>query len=448
MLRYVVAAFLALILVFSCSKDRMPELIELDMELQNLLRQVPAANGDLDYYILPNEDDLAEIPQDFDKNPLTPEKVELGKLLFFETAFGVDAVKPEGIGTFSCGTCHIPSAGFKPGTFQGIADGGEDFGLNGEDRRRHPNYIESELDVQSARPLSLVNVAFVTNTFWNGQFGAHDANEGTENLWNEEDGTDLNALGFLALETQNFIGLEVHRIRMNEELVTELGYKDMFDAAFPERQGAERYNTRAGSLAISAYIRTIIGNEAPFQKWLKGDNDALSYDEKKGGILFFGKANCVACHYKENLGSNEFHALGVKDMDQIPSYDTSPSDKRNLGRGGFTQNIEDYYKFKVPGLYNIADTPFYFHGASKRTLREVIDYKVDAVTENTRVDQSLISDKFLQLNLTETERNQLVAFLEKSLQDPDLNRYMPADVMSGNCFPNNDVNSQYDLGCN
>ena len=164
--------------------------------------------------------------------------------------------------------------------------------------------------------------------------------------------------------------------------------------------------------------------------------------------MFFGKANCSACHYKENLGSNEFHALGVNDMDHIPSYDTSPNDKRNLGRGGFTNLVEDYYKFKVPGLYNIDDTPFYFHGASVRSLEDLVEYKNLALSQNERIDQSLISEKFLRLNLNEEEKGHLVAFLRNALQDPDLERYMPSEVLSGNCFPNNDLESISDLGCN
>jgi len=447
MVRKLTAITLIILGLSSCVKDKMPELIELDMQLRNLITQVPATNGNLDFYVLPQEKDLSDIPQD-PKNPLTEAKVELGKLLFFETGFSIDAARTEGVGTYSCGSCHIPSAGFKPGNFQGIADGGEAYGINGEDRRRHPSYIESELDVQSARPLSLLNVAFVSNTFWNGQFGANDVNEGTESLWNVEDGTAANALGFAALETQNFEGLETHRIHIDIDLIDQYGYRELFDQSFPELSEEEKYSNFGGSLAMSAYLRTLLSTEAPFQKWLKGENSALGFEEKNGGILFFGKANCSACHFNENLGSTEFHALGVNDMDQIPSYDTSPSDKRNLGRGGFTNLEEDFYKFKVPGLYNIADTPFYFHGASKRSIEDVIDYKIDAQSENIRVEQSRLSEKFLELSLTEEEKTYLAAFLKNSLQDPNLNRYLPQEINSGFCFPNNDSESQNDLGCN
>ncbi len=440
-------AYLILIsLIWACSKDQMPLLIELDMELQQLIKQA-SPDGTTEFYILPNEHDLAAIPQD-PKNPLTPAKVELGRFLFFETGIAIDAVRESGIGTYSCSSCHIPEAGFRPGNFQGIADGGTGFGVNGESRRRNPEYAENELDVQSARPLSILNVAYVKNTFWNGQFGSTGINTGTEDLWDLSPDTEINHLGFEGIESQNFEGVITHRLNVNKPLLDEFGYTDLFDAAFPELSEEDRYSQVGTSLALSAYIRTVLANRAPFQEWLKGNFDALSYEEKKGGILFFGKANCSNCHYNQNLGSLEFHALGVRDMDQIPSYNSSPSDKRNLGRGGFTQNPDDNYKFKVPQLYNLTGTPFYFHGASKRNLEELIEYLDKAESENERVAQELLSEKFVPLGLTDEEKKHLKIFLEKSLDDPDLHRYKPDHLKSGNCFPNNDFQSVLDLGCN
>ena len=438
-----------------CTVESTPELISVDMALMQLVeRSAKEASGPdagIEFYSLPQESDLSEIPQD-SKNPLTPEKVMLGKMLFFETGFATKARNPSGMGTYSCGTCHIPSAGFKSGTFQGIADGGEAYGLNGEDRRRHPDYITPDLDVQNARPLSLLNVAYVKNTTWNGRFGREGVNEGTSQNWVASDGTDKNALGFKAIETQNFKGLETHRIEMNKELIDQFGYTALFDASFPDLTPEERYSNFGGSLAISAYIRTLITNQAPFQTWLSswtgnGDRNALSLDEKKGAILFFDKALCSNCHYNQNLGSMEFHALGVKDMDR---YQTSEAERldRNLGRGAFTGLEEDMRKFKVPGLYNISDSPFYFHGASIKDLDELIEYKNQAVSENPEIPQERLSEKFLPLNLTEEEKQQLTLFLTKSLRDPGLERYAPQEIMSQLCFPNNDLVSRIDLGCN
>ena len=444
---FVATSILGLIVLLNaCTKDRMPTLVELDNQLENSI-QGKSPNGTLDFYVLPNENDLHLIPQD-PKNPLTPQKVELGKLMFHDTGLGQDPMKEAGRGTYSCASCHVSEAGFRPGNFQGIADGGVNFGIGGEDRVKNTLYSDDELDVQSARPLSMVNVAYVSNTFWNGQFGGGNVNEGTEDVWDLRDDTELNHLGFEGIETQNMDGLIAHRITINKELLDEYGYTFLFDQVFADVPVEERYTITTASLAFSAYIRTILANRAPFQDWLKGDREALGYEEKKGAILFFEKAQCIQCHYNQNLGSSEFHALGVTDMDQIPSYNTSPDDRRNLGRGGFTLQPEDNYRFKVPGIYNLQGANFYFHGASKTSIRDLVEYKNAAQSENSRVPQDLISSKFKPIGLTEEEKNHLIAFLENGLQDPDLKRYVPTSVLSGNCFPNADEASQLDLGCN
>jgi len=441
---YLVFTIIA-ITVFSCTKDRMPTLVELDNQLRNLVTAA-SPTGDMEFYVLPSENNLSAIPQD-PKNVLTESKVNLGKLMFYDTGLAGDARKSSGIGTYSCASCHIPEAGFKPGNFQGIADGGVGFGINGENRLRNSEYDEDDLDVQDARPLSLVNVAYVTNTFWNGQFGATGINEGTEAVWDQDEITELNHLGFEGIETQNIEGLHVHRISINKEILDTLGYTPLFDDAFSDVPVEERYTSFTASMAYSAYIRTILSNKAPFQNWLKGNKEALNYKAKKGAILFFSKANCYTCHYNENLGSPEFHALGVNDMYQQPSYSTNQNDFRNLGRAGFTLNDEDLYKFKVPGIYNIADSDFFFHGASAKTIEDLIEYKNNAVRENMNVPESQMSVKFKSLSLTDEEKDYLVEFIKVGLSDPNLVRYKPSSVLSGQCFPNADQQSIIDLGC-
>ena len=424
-----ILVFIALVLfAAACTKDKMPVLVELDNQLRNLVA-ASAPTGELDFYILPDETDYENIPSD-PKNPLTDAKVELGKLMFYDTGLAQDALKPSGIGTYSCATCHIPEAGFKPGSFQGIADGGLGFGINGENRVRNTEYEESELDVQDARALSLVNVAYVTNTFWNGQFGAFGINEGTEEVWDNDEGTERNHLGFSGIETQNFEGLIAHRITINKELLDSFGYTPMFDEVFADVPVEERYTIHTGSLAFSAYLRSIISNKAPFQNWLRGDEDAMDYASKKRAILFFSKANCYTCHYNQNLGSPEFHALGVNDMYQQPSYSTEEDDFRNLGRGGFTLKEDDLYKFKVPGIYNIADSDFFFHGASVKKIEELVEYFNLAIPENPNVPLSQISTKFKPLNLTEEEKEYLVQFIKVGLSDPNLERQPPSGMKS------------------
>lgn len=446
-----IAVVLLVIGFLSCSKDVADGDIQDTLALKRQIGSL-SPSGSYKYYILPDQGDWANIPQD-QRNPLTDVKVELGEMLFFETGLAMDAKFEGGMGTYSCASCHLPSAGMRPGAPQGIADGGIGMGINGENRLKLGEYQESDLDVQSARPLSLVNVAFVTNTFWNGQFGSDGANVGTEEVWDLLEETERNRLGFEAIETQNIEGIKVHRIQINKELLDHYGYTELFDASFPEIEVDNRYTQFAASLALSAYIRSIVADQAPFQSWLKGDMDAMTLQEKEGAALFFGKARCATCHYEKNLGSTEFHALGVKDMDQRSSYNAHASDPRNLGRGGFTRRPEDNFKFKVPGLYNVGDAPFYFHGASKVTLEEVIDYKIEAKSENIRVSDDLLSEKFLPLYdngqkiLSASEQEALLSFLRGALRDPNLMRYQPDTILSGLCFPNNDFQSRIDLGC-
>ncbi|MFK7983997.1 MAG: hypothetical protein AB8G86_28735, partial [Saprospiraceae bacterium] len=97
--------------------------------------------------------------------------------------------------------------------------------------------------------------------------------------------------------------------------------------------------------------------------------------------------------------------------------------------------------------YNVGDFPFYFHGSSKSTLKEVVEYFNDGIPENPNVPAEQIARQFKPLNLTDEQVADLTAFLETGLRDPNLQRYVPEEVLSGFCFPNNDVFSQIELGC-
>ena len=415
----------------------------IDSELENRLKAISPSNS-LDHFTLPNSNDLGAIPQS-DENPLTHEKIELGKLLFFETGFAEDPAYEEGRGTYSCATCHVPEKGFVPGSHQGIADGGQGFA---EERIKSAQYRGNEIDAQGARPLSVLNVAFVTNTMWNGKFGAYGVNVDTEHLWDNEAGTKNNHLGLDGLESQNIQGVKTHRMVYTPEMVESVGYKSMFDEAFPDISEEERYSELTASFALSAYLRSLLTNEAPFQKWLRGDEGAMSDREKKGAMIFYGKAGCYRCHEGAALNAVKFYGLGVRDLhDNSNIFNTSPDDKRNLGRGGFTNKVDDMFKFKVPQLYNLKNAGFYFHGSSKNNLWGVVEYFNNAIPENPNVPASQIAAEFHPLNLTTIEIDALVSFLETGLYDPNLSRYVPDEILSGNCFPNNDPESKSVLGC-
>ncbi|MEN0047655.1 MAG: cytochrome c peroxidase [Bacteroidota bacterium] len=426
----------------SCTEDTLQN--PMDVRLTKRMSDL-SPNGGLSYYILPDETDFRNIPQD-PSNPLTRQKVALGKMLFFETGLAKEAHHAEGTNTYSCASCHVPSAAFTPGNVQGIADGAFGFGENGEFRKIFDSYDPNEVDAQGARPLAMLNLAYVTNTMWAGRFGSFDNNIGTEHLWTGIN--EPNNLGLHGLEAQNIEGLELHRMVIDEELMTELGYKDYFDIAFNDFPRDERYTKVTASFAISAYLRTILTNQSPFQEWVKGDENAMTEQEKGGALLFFTKAGCYKCHKGAALNANEFHALGVKDLFEIEGVvRTSENDSRNLGRGDFTGRPADMYKFKVPQLYNLKDAPFLFHGSSMTSMREAIDYFNEGIPENDAVPASQIAPHFKPLQLTEEEIDALEAFLTKSLYDPNIERYVPQEVLSGFCFPNNDQVSKLDLNC-
>ncbi len=440
---YVFTAIVATVLL-ACKHE--PLWSPLDYELLQTISS-RSQTGFADFFILPNSTDLDRIPQSA-ANPLTPEKVALGKMLFFESAFGVEAKHTSGMATFSCSSCHVPAAGFRPNRVQGIADGAYGFGENGEAREKRLEYNDQEIDAQGARPLSVLNVAYVTNSMWNGSFGSGGVNVGTESMWGVFDpGTAVNHENLGSLEGQNMEGLKTHRLLINPYLVEFYGYKPYFDAAFPDIPESERYTRKTASFAISAYLRQLMCNEAPFQRWLKGEDNAMSDEQKRGAMLFFGKAGCYRCHNQPNLGSITFHALGVQDLYQNGGLKTSEADRRNLGRGGFTGKTEDMYRFRVPQLYNLGDSGPYFHGSSKQTLRDVVEYFNKGIPENTHVPASQISPYFQPLNLSPAEERDIEIFLRDALHDPNLKRYVPDHVLSGFCFPNNDPQSRRDIGC-
>lgn len=452
--KYAFLALLSIALLSSCRSDddadpTPPGETNLETQLEDAITL--ASNGaGKSFYKLPLSNDLGAIPQD-PNNPLTPAKVALGQLLYHETGLGLAAMMDDNKGSFSCSSCHFASAGFQAGRFQGIGDGGMGFGQNGEGRVRNPNYTEEMLDVQPVRSPSVLNTAYQEVMLWNGQFGATGPNVGTEANWTEGTPKEKNNLGFHGIETQAIAGLGVHRMNIDEfpEVIANLGYTSMFNMAFSDVPEDERYSTKNSGLAIAAYERTLLANEAPFQRWLQGETDAMSPQEKRGALLFFGEANCASCHNGPGLNSMEFHAIGMNDMVDCPeeTFKTTADNVENLGRGGFTGIASDNFKFKVPQLYNLTDSPFYGHGASFRSLQAVVRYKNDAIPENSTVPDGQLADEFKTLNLTDSEINDLVIFLRFALYDANLNRYQPNELPSGNCFPFNDPIAAQELGC-
>lgn len=432
-------------------RARSAEVEGLSTELRTRL-QSHAPQRDVGFFVQPESTQLNKIPQD-PKNPLTPAKVKLGQLLYHDTGLGVKSESPAGMGSYSCASCHHAAGGFQANLRQGLGDGGLGFGRQGEGRFPNPQMPAEKIDFQPIRTPAAINTAWQKNMLWNGQFGANGANQGTEALWSREnqgtlfEGLEGNHLGFDGVETQAIVGQGAHRLSLRDVIQSE-SYQRLYAEAYPELPPAKRINQINTGLAIAAFERTMMSNQSPFQRWLKGDVNAMNTAQLRGGLVFFGKAGCVSCHTGPALNSMRFEAIGLKDLTGPDVLGSNPDAEQHLGRGGFTKQPEDFYKFKVPQLYNLADSPFLGHGGSIRSLEDFVSYMNAGVPENARVPAQQLAPQFKPLGLSDAEQRDLVAFLKTALRDPNLGRYQPESVPLSSCIPNADEVSRRDLNCN
>lgn len=435
----------------SCTHEVIDEASTTDTELESALTVASKGQG-LTFYKFPASTDYSLIPQD-PKNPITKEKVELGKMLFHETGLGQRPVQSIGLQTYSCASCHHAKAGFQACVPQGMGEGAVGFGVQGESRVPSPQYNVTQIDFQQLRSPSALNIAYQTNVLWNGQFGATGVNVGTQAAWTKGTPKEVNYKGFQGVETQAVAGRDVHRLLVDRIFMSNVGnYKELYLKAYDDASfnDAEQLTTNS-MLAVAAYERTLLANEAPFQKWLSGNYSALTQNQKEGAILFFSKAECYKCHNGPSLANMEFYALGMSELqngnlgkNKVIGIDLKHPDHK--GRGGFTGKTADMYKFKVPQLYNLKDTPFYGHGASFTTVKSIIEYKNLAVAQNATVPKTQLAAEFKPLNLTAAEIDKLNDFIVNGLYDANLMRYVPKALPSKLAFPNNDTQSRLDLG--
>lgn len=446
--RSLAGVLLISLFLLGCDSPDSEEDPVLDEQLREVLTTASDGAG-LAFFRMPSSGEYGLLPQD-PRNPITAEKVRLGQLLFHETGLAVNPLRPESAGTYSCGSCHVAASGFQSGLPQGMAEGGRGFGRFGEGRTMAPTYVREDVDVQPIRAPTVLNTAWQEAVLWNGQFGAGGVNAGTEAEWLEGTPLETNHLGYQGQEIQAIAGLEVHRMADGPTTIaaTLSEYRDLFDAAFPDRPAEDRVTRETGGLAIATFVRTLLSNEAPFQRWLRGETEAMSQAQKRGALVFFGKAQCATCHTGPALNSMTFHALGMGELEGPGVFsDFNPKDPVHLGRASFTGRDEDRYQFKTPQLYNLADVRFLGHGSTFNTLRDVVEYKNAAVPQSALVPEDRLAPAFRPLQLTADEMDDLVTFLEEGLRDRNLSRYLPDAVLSGNCFPNNDAQSRVDLGC-
>jgi len=305
-----------------------------------------------------------------EQNPQTPEKIALGKKLFFDRRLSGD-------GTMSCATCHDPEKAF--------ADG---------------------LDISLSYPTTknwrnaptLINVAFQKYLFFDGRA--------------------------LTLEDQAlFPMMSAFEMNRNLDFVEEVirsvpEYVDAFRKVFGSEPSRERI-----AMAIASFERTIISANTPLDRHLKGDKQALSDAAQKGLEIFIGKGRCGECHYGVNLSDDSFHALNVPEnpnhqtdariattrryVAKIFHYDEYRTLTEDPGRYLITKDKKDWKAFRTPTLREIAKTAPYMHNGIFQTLDEVIDFFDRGGGKGNTV--------LKPLGLSNIEKNDLKTFLTEAL---------------------------------
>lgn len=263
------------------------------------------------------------IPAD---NPLTAEKIELGKQLYFDPRLSID-------NSISCASCHDPKQGWS----------------NGE---RFATGVRGQKGDRSAP--TIINSGYFHFQFWDGR-AQH---------------VEGQALGPI----ENPVEMDLKLDALVEKLNKIEGYRTQFQNVF----GTDV--TEDGiAKAIGAFERTILSGNAPYDRYKAGDTTALSAAAERGMKVFFHEANCSACHSGPNFSDGAFHNLGVGIHGSSVDW----------GRYNVSNLEGDKGAFKTPTLREIARTAPYMHDGSLATLEEVIDYYDRGGTANPQLDEEI-----------------------------------------------------------
>lgn len=321
------------------------------------------------------------VPED---NPVTTEKIRLGRKLFFDRRLSIND-------TFSCAICHIPEQGFTNNEIKTAV------GVEGRTVKRNSPTV--------------YNAAYLKKIF-------HDGRETTleQQVW-----SPLLARNEMANPS---IGYVISKIKAIRE------YDGLFEAAF-EGRGPTMETV---GMALASYQRTLNAANSPFDIWYyDGDENAVSEQVKNGFKLFTGKAVCSVCHLiqKEfalfsddrlhNTGVGYLDSMGIEpetrrvqlapgvytELDTSVIRTVSRSKENDLGLYEITENPNDRWKYRTPTLRNVALTAPYMHNGSLSTLRDVIDFYNQGGIPN-----ELLSPLIRPLGLTDSEIDELVAFLQ------------------------------------
>jgi cytochrome c peroxidase len=303
----------------------------------------------------------AEVPQPKD-NQLTKERIELGKLLYFDTRLSSsDAI--------SCATCHHPQRGWT-------------------DLSPVPKAVGHEGRTGPRNSPTVLNSAYQRHQFWDGRAKS----------------LEEQALGPIEADVEMNMPLEVLIPKLNKIE----GYKKLFKEAYPESNGVitEEYLAKA----IASFERTAVSQEAPFDKFIKGDKSAISEEAQEGFKLFTGKANCVSCHEGFNFTDGSFHNLGMHDGELVG---------KELGRYLVKRRAAWYGVFKTPTLRDVAKSHPYMHDGSVKTLEEASIICNEGRFPNAKN----ISTQMPRADLSRDDISKIVTFME-TLSGPDV----PVDI--------------------
>jgi cytochrome c peroxidase len=208
----------------------------------------------------------------------------------------------------------------------------------------------------------------------------------------------------LRLETQALVPIQASD-EMNLKMVDAVArlqgvgfYQGLFADAFPEEPAVSERNV---ARALAAFERTIVSGTTPFDRWVEGKEDAISPAAKRGFALFTGAANCASCHATWRLTDDAFHDTGLPGTD-------------DPGRGPIIGVKELNNSFKTPSLRNVARRGPYMHDGSLPTLRAVVDHYADGI-----VERPTLSEDLKRIPLADSERADLVAFLETLTDDKE-----------------------------
>jgi cytochrome c peroxidase len=267
----------------------------------------------------------AYIPED---NPMSADKIALGKLLYFDRRLSRDV-------SISCASCHNP--------FHGFADPDRtSFGVG--------------LKVGARNSPTVINRLFSAEQFWDGR---------APDLERQAHGPLTNPVE-MAMGSHDEV---VERVR------AVAGYRPLFKKAF----GDDAVDLVRIGRAIAAYERTVLSGDSPFDRYQAGDKGAMSAAAVRGMDLFNGRANCKACHTGFNFTDEQYQNIGVG-MDR-PQPD--------LGRWDVTKNDADKGKFKTPTLRNVTQSAPYMHDGSEATLTAVVEFYDRGGISNPNLSQEI-----------------------------------------------------------